>query len=55
MSKSVKLDDQVYQDLDQLREKRETFSQAVQRLLKLWGQIEGLGLPGRGQHLDAPR
>ena len=35
MSKTIKLDDQVYQKLDELREKRETFSEVVQRLLDL--------------------
>jgi len=52
MSKSVKLDDRVYQELDQLRGKRETFSQAVGRLVKLWGQIESIGRWGRSGHPD---
>jgi len=35
MSKAIKLDDHVYQELDQLRGKGETFSQVVERLLKI--------------------
>jgi len=33
MSKTVKLDDQVHHDLEELRSKRETYSQAVARLI----------------------
>ena len=35
MSKSIKLGDKVYYELEQVREKRETFSQAVEKLLDL--------------------
>jgi len=45
MSKTIKLDEQVYQELDQLREKRETFSQAVGRLISLYQAIEKVRLP----------
>jgi len=35
MKHSIKLDDQVYLDLERIREKRETFSEAVERLLRV--------------------
>ncbi|MBA7699768.1 hypothetical protein ES703_108471 [subsurface metagenome] len=35
MSKTIKVEDKVYHRLDELREKRETFSEVVQRLLDL--------------------
>ena len=35
MSKAIKLDDQVYERLDRLRGKRETFSEVVARLLEI--------------------
>lgn len=34
MSKTVKLEDQVYTRLDDFRDKHETFSEAVERLLR---------------------
>ncbi len=34
MSKAIKVEDQVYQELDQIRSKGETFSQVVGRLLE---------------------
>lgn len=33
MSKSIKLENKVYYKLEEVREKRETFSQAVEKLL----------------------
>ena len=33
MSKAIKVEDQVYDELDQLRGKGETFSQVIERLL----------------------
>lgn len=33
MSKAIKVEDQVYEELDQLRGKSETFSQVIQELL----------------------
>jgi len=35
MSKTIKVEDKVYHRLDELREKRETFSEVIQRLLDL--------------------
>ncbi len=34
MSRAIKVEDQVYTELDQIREKGETFSQVVERLLE---------------------
>lgn len=39
MKHSIKLDDHVYQDLERVREKRETFSEAVERLLNIRYQM----------------
>lgn len=33
MSKSIKIEDDVYQDLDDMRGKRDTFSQVISRLI----------------------
>jgi len=43
MSKTIKLEDEVYLELDELRVKHETFSQAVERLLQLPRRIAQLG------------
>lgn len=43
MSKTIKLEDQVYDQLEELRVKHETFSQAVERLLELPRRIAQLG------------
>ena len=40
MSKTVKLTDGVYIALDALRQHRETFSEAVERLIKLYVAVE---------------
>ncbi len=34
MSRAIKVEDQVYQELDMIRDKGETFSQVVERLLE---------------------
>ncbi len=39
MRKTIKVDEQVYNDLDNFREKRETFSQAIVRLLALMSKV----------------
>lgn len=48
MSKVIKVDDQVYEDLDKLRAKGETFGQIIDmllnartRVLELWSVLEG--------------
>ena len=35
MSKTIRVDDQVYNELEELRGKRETFSQVIERLLAI--------------------
>lgn len=42
MSKTIKLEDQVYHQLDQLRGKRETFSDVVARLLTTKEGVDSL-------------
>jgi len=39
MSKTIKLEDQVYGKLDEFRGKHETYSQAVERLLELLSKV----------------
>lgn len=41
MSKTIRLEDEVYNRLDNIRGKRETFSQSVDRLVKIH---DGLGM-----------
>jgi len=40
MSKTIKVEDRVYDRLEEIREKRETFSEAVERLLKVYDTIK---------------
>jgi len=40
MSKTIKLEPDTYQELDQLRRKDETFSQAVGRLLSIHDHVQ---------------
>lgn len=42
MSRTIKLDDQVYNRLEQVRSKRETFSQVVERLLSILEAVKGI-------------
>lgn len=49
MSKTIKLEDQVYHRLDNLRGKRVTFSQVVERLLELPPRINELASILEGQ------
>jgi len=40
LSKTIKVEDRVYNRLEEIREKRETFSEAVERLLKVYDTIK---------------
>jgi len=40
MSKSIKVTDGVYIALEAIREKRETFSEAVERMIKVYATIK---------------
>lgn len=42
MSKTIKLEDEIYQRLERWRGKRETFSEAVARLLNIQDAVGGL-------------
>ena len=42
MPKTIKLNETTYLALDELREKRETFDEAVQRLLSVFQQIQAV-------------
>lgn len=39
MSKTIKVEDKVYDGLETFRDKRETFSEAVERLLSVAGEL----------------
>lgn len=53
MGKSVKLEPETYDELDRLRGKRETFSQAVQRLLDMANLVRAAATKlGMGQTMD---
>jgi predicted CopG family antitoxin len=54
MAKTVKLDDQVHQDLEELRTKRETFSQTVARLAAFYRQVSKLVWALGGDHPIVP-
>jgi predicted CopG family antitoxin len=53
MTHTIKLHDKVYDELDEFRIKRETFSDAVYRLLLLHGQERSMlkGLAGKKEEL----
>jgi len=40
--KTVKLEEDIYNDLDRVRGKRETFSQAVARILNVYKTVQGI-------------
>jgi len=42
MSKLIRVSDDVYQDLEMVRDKRETMSQVVDRLIDLWRMLNGI-------------
>lgn len=50
MSHTIKLEDQVYNKLEKFRGKRETFSQAVERLLRAGEKVNELTDILGGQH-----
>jgi predicted CopG family antitoxin len=54
MSKTVKLEDQVHRDLEDLRVKRETFSEAVARLIHLYREVTKLVWSHSGEHPRTP-
>jgi len=42
MSKTIKVSEKTYDALEELRDKRETFDEAVQRLLQVFRTIKGV-------------
>lgn len=54
MTKSIKLDDKVHKDLEELRLKRETFSQAVARLIKFYREVTNLVWVHGVEHTGPP-
>ena len=49
MSHTIKLEDQVYDQLEVFRNKRETFSEAVERLLQVPGRLREIASILEGQ------
>jgi predicted CopG family antitoxin len=54
MSKTIKLDDQVHRDLEEVQQKRETFSQAVARLIKFYREVTNLAWTHGVEHTGPP-
>jgi predicted CopG family antitoxin len=42
MSKTIKVEDKVYKGLQDIQRPRETYSQTVERLIKLWWDTVGI-------------
>jgi len=56
MSKTIKLNEGTYNDLDELREKRETFDEVVARVLRVHRTVQGLSDSlGDHHYLKGPR
>lgn len=54
MTKSIKLDDQVHKDLEEIQFKRETFSQAVARLIKFYHDVYNVAFTHTIDHRGPP-
>lgn len=54
MTKSIKLEDQVHKDLEEVQHKRETFSQTVARLIKFHRDVTGLVWTHGMEHTGPP-
>ena len=55
MSKTIKLTDETYAALENLREKRETFDEAVQRLFRVYKTISNVSdILGPSHYLKGP-
>lgn len=57
MSKTIRVEDQVYNDLEELRDKRETFSEVIARTVNAYITIQGIrdGLPASHYLQKRPR
>jgi len=54
MAKTVKLDDKVHRELEELRTKRETFSEVVARLVNFHREITRAVWSSTGEHPRTP-
>ena len=54
MSKTIKLEDKVHRELEELRGKRETFSEAVARLVNFHREITRVVWGHTGEHPRTP-
>jgi len=54
MSKTIKLEEQVHRDLEELQLRRETFSQTVARLVTFYRDIHRLVWSHSGDHPRIP-
>ena len=54
MAKTIKLDDQVHHELEDLRTKRETFSEVVARLVNFHREITRAVWSSAGEHPRTP-
>lgn len=57
MSKTIRVDDQVYNELEELRDKRETFSEVIARTVNAYLTIRGIrdGLPASHYLQERPK
>ena len=57
MSKTIRVDDKVYNQLEELQEKRETFSEVIARAINAYLTIRGIrdGLPASHYLQERPR
>jgi len=57
MSKTIRVEDKVYQELEELREKRETFSEVIARAVNAYQTIRGIrdGLPASHYLQERPK
>jgi predicted CopG family antitoxin len=54
MTKSIKLDDQVHKSLEEIQNRRETFSQAVARLIKFYREVSEIAWRHGMDHTSPP-
>ncbi|MBA7577586.1 hypothetical protein ES708_19439 [subsurface metagenome] len=57
MSKTIRVDDKVYNELEELRDKRETFSEVIARTVNAYITIRGIrdGLPASHYLQERPK
>lgn len=57
MSKTIRVSDEVYNELEKLRDKRETFNQVIARTINAYNTIRGIrdGLPASHYLQERPK